>query len=164
MLDKAGFRRFYTDTQPKLLRWVSFRVKDTADAEDLVQDIYLSFIDSLPLFRGGSSLWTFLVSIAKHEVSDYWRKKYAKKAILTIPFADHFYTEKLYSATSTASEIQQIYNRLLPHQVQILKWKYEDGLNIEQIAHKLKINLKAAESRLFRARAAFRLAYSTAYD
>ena len=94
--EKGTLRRFYKETQPKLWQWVVSRVQNEQDADEIVQDSFLNLLDSLPIFQGKSSLWTFLVSIAKHEVYDYWRKKYAKKAILTIPFADHIYTEKLY--------------------------------------------------------------------
>ena len=146
------------------MAWVRARVKDDKDAEEIVQDSYLGLLDSLPLFRGKSSLTTFLVSIAKHEVMDYWRKKYAKKVIQTLPYADHFYTEKLYSGAETAVVIERVYGKLKQNEVQILKWKYEEELTLAEIARKLEISLKAAESRLFRARRAFKVAYATVYE
>jgi RNA polymerase sigma-70 factor, ECF subfamily len=158
-MNKAELRQFYQETVGKLKTWVGVRVGDERDVEEIVQDSYLAFVDSLPLFRGGSSWWTFLVSIAKHEVADYWRKKYAKKAILTVPFVDQVYTEKLYSSAVTAQEIEKIYQKLLPDERLILIMKYEEGLDLTEIAGKLKISVKAAESRLFRARKAFQLAY-----
>lgn len=157
--DKRAFRWFYKETRPKLLAWVLKRVKNKADAEEIVQDSYLSFLDSLPLFAGKASLWTFLVAISRHETADYWRKKYAKRAIQTIPFMDQVYTEKLYSAKRTGKVISKVYRQLLPEQRQILEWKYEEELPVEEIANRLKISLKAAESRLFRARQAFQLVY-----
>ena len=161
MLDSATeLRRFYKRTQPRLMAWVMVRVKDEKDAEEIVQDSYLGLLDSLPLFRGKSSLETFLVSIAKHEVMDYWRKMYAKKVIQTLPYADHFYAEKLYSGAETAAAIEGVYGKLKAREVQILKWKYEEEMTIVEIARKLEISLKAAESRLFRARQAFRLVYA----
>jgi RNA polymerase sigma-70 factor, ECF subfamily len=158
-MNKTELRQFYQETVGKLKIWVGSRVDDPRDVEEIVQDAYWSFVDSLPLFRGGSSLWTFLVSIAKHEVADYWRKKYAKKAILTVPFVDQVYTEKLYSSAVTASEIENIYQQLLLEERLILVMKYEEGLGLMEIAGKLGISVKAAESRLFRARKAFRLVY-----
>jgi RNA polymerase sigma-70 factor (ECF subfamily) len=160
--ERSAWRRFYRGTQQKLLWWVKVRVKETADAEEIVQDSYLALLESLPLYRGGSSLWTFLVAIAKHEVMDYWRKKYAKKAILTIPFADYVYTEKLYSSAQTAAVIEMVYQKLKAREVQILRWKYEEGLPMEAIAKRLKVSVKAAESRLFRARRTFQVAYQLA--
>jgi RNA polymerase sigma-70 factor, ECF subfamily len=163
-MDNRQLRVFYKETQPKLKRWLLSRVENEADADEIVQDSYLSLLDSLPLYQGKSSLWTFLVAIAKHEVADYWRKRYAKKAILTIPFADQVYTEKLYSKVQMDLTIQGIYKQLLPHEAQILKWKYEENLEVGEIARRLKISLKAAESRLFRARQAFKAVYVTVYS
>jgi RNA polymerase sigma factor (sigma-70 family) len=42
-----------------------------------------------------------------------------------------------------------------------LEWKYIDGLSVRQIAERLGLSAKAAESLLTRARAAFRDGFST---
>lgn len=157
--DTRSFRSFYRQTQPKLSRWVEARVADRRDAEEVIQDTYLAFLDSLPLFRGESSLGTFLVSIARHEVADYWRRKYAKKAIKTVPLLSELYVETLYSSVVTACVIERVFSRLLPREVVILRLKYEEGLSLVKIARRLGITVKAAESRLFRARKAFVLVY-----
>ncbi len=102
-----------------------------------------------------------MVSISKHEVADYWRKRYAKKAILTIPFADQVYIEKLYSSAQTALVIERVFSKMMPHEVKILQLKYEDGMSVKQIARKLGVSVKAAESKLFRARKAFQAAYES---
>jgi len=158
--DRQAFRWFFRKTQLRLLRWVAGRVKSLEDAEEIVQDTYLAFLDSLPLYQGRSSLETFLVSIARHEVIDYWRKRYAKKAVLTLPFLDQVYTERLFSAGETAMVIERVFNQLLPAEVTILRLKYEEGLSVREIANRLTCSVKAAESRLFRARKAFQLAYA----
>lgn len=157
--DKRALRRFYQEQAPKLLRWLASRVKNEEDAQELMHDSFLSFIDSLPLYQGKASLKTFLVSIAKHELADYWRKKYAKKAILTVPFMDQVYTEKLYSARETEKAVELAYKVLVPEDRLILVWKYEDQQTVAEIAQKLNISIKATESRLFRARKAFQKAY-----
>lgn len=159
--DKAVFRAFYAQTKPILVGYIQQRIPSTADAEEIMQDSYLSFLDSLPLFQGNSSLETFLISIAKHEIADYWRKYYAKKAIHTLPFMEQIYKESIYSAAVLAHEIEATYRELHHREAQILRLKYEDGLSIKQIAQKLEISFKAAESRLFRARQSFQLAYET---
>ncbi len=157
--DKKSFRWFYNKTHKRLTTFILGRVKNRSDAEEIVQDVYLSFLDSLPLFRGRSKLSTFLFSIARHEVLDYWRKRYAKKAILTVPFVDQVYTEKLYSSALLNNEIERVYKKLSDEHVVVLKLKYEDGFSVIQIAKRLMISIKAAESRLFRARKAFQEVY-----
>lgn len=161
-MTKTEFRAFYRQTRPGLFKWVFLRVKDGRDTEEVVQDTYLAFVDSWPLFKAESSLTTYLYSIAKHEVADYWRKRYAKKAILTVPFIDQVYTEKLYGVGATAREIEWAYVQLTAEQRLILVMKYEENKTVSDIAERLKITVKAAESRLFRARGAFKLAFESA--
>ena len=159
----GAVRELYTHLKPKLKRWLLKQVGDERDVEELLHDTLLSLIDSLPIFRGESGLWTFALSIARHEVADYWRKKYAKKAIKTVPFMDQVYIERLYSKKKVSQAIEQAYMRINAESALIIRWKYEDNLSVEVIAAKLGLSVKAAESRLFRARKAFRLTY-TALD
>ena len=46
----------------------------------------------------------------------------------------------------------------------ILEWKYVDGLSVNDIAERLSVGVKAAESQLTRARAAFREAIMAMID
>ena len=159
--ERKAFGMFYRQTQ---IQAMALAVKKTAqrkDAEEVVHDAYLSFLDSLPIFRGGSSLKTFLFSILRHELADYWRKRYAKKAIRTVPFIDQVYTEQLYSAKQMAMVIERVFNKLRPWEAKILRMKYEEEMSVARIAEVMGWSIKAAESRLFRARKAFQLAYET---
>ena len=162
--EKRAFGKFYRLTKKRLENFVMTRVSSKKDAEEIIQDTYLSFLDSLPLFQGRSSLKTFLYSIGRHEVADYWRKIYAKRAIKTVPFVSQVYTEKLYSAAVTAEEIDRVYSKLLPDEVIILRLKYEEEMSVKEIARKLEISVSAAESRLFRARKSFQVAYADDKD
>lgn len=49
---------------------------------------------------------------------------------------------------------------LPPHWEQALRWKYTEGLHVEEIARRMGLSAKAAESLLSRARAAFRESYA----
>lgn len=157
--DRRAFEQFYQQTYKELYVHVLDKVGVKADAQELTHDAYLSFLDSLPMFHENSSLKTFLYSIVRHEVADFFRKKYAKKVILTVPFMDHIYTEKLYSSALLNDEIERIYSQLSSDYVVILRLRFEDELRVAQIASKLKLSLKATESRLLRARKAFQKAY-----
>lgn len=157
--DKRAFRLFYKQQQPKLLSYVIKRVSNREDAEEIVQDTFLSFLDALPLYRGNAKLSTFLGSIVRHEIADYFRKKYAKKALQYVPFIDKGYTPDLYSTKETRQQFNKALRSLLPQDQLLIEWKYEQKLSVKEIAKKLDISVKATESRLFRARKAFQLAY-----
>jgi RNA polymerase sigma-70 factor (ECF subfamily) len=161
--DRRAFEGFYQETRKELFLYIVGKVSVRADAQELTHDTYLSFLDSLPLFAGKCGLKTYLFSIARHEVADYFRKKYAKKVILTVPFMDHLYTEKLYSNALLNDEIERIYARLSSDYVVILKLRFEDGMRVVEIASRLQLSFKATESRLLRARRAFQKAYLKLY-
>ena len=57
-----------------LFRFALLRVKDTHVAEDLVQETFISALEGLATFKGGSSIRTWLVGILKHKIVDYFRK------------------------------------------------------------------------------------------
>lgn len=158
--NKTVLKRFYLEYSPRLARFVRLKVSNKQDAEEIVQDTFVSLLEALPAFGYRSSLWTFMISIAKHEVLDYYRKKYAKKAIKYVPFVDHFYSEPLYSASETREVFEQALHKLKEEERNLLLWKYEEKLSVEEIAEKLGVKIKAAESRLFRARQAFKVAYA----
>jgi len=57
-----------------LFRFAVARVKDRDTAEDLVQETFLAGLRSKDRFRGQSSEKTWLFSILKHKIIDYFRK------------------------------------------------------------------------------------------
>lgn len=157
--DKYQLRIFYRKYYPRLLAYVRQRVRTQEDAEEIVQDTFVGFLDSLPIFSFRSSLWTFLVSIARHEIADYFRKMYAKRAIKYVPFMEQVISAPVYSGQETAELFEQTLTRIKPRDKRILLWKYEQRMPVQEIAERLGVGVKAAESRLFRARQAFRAAY-----
>ena len=52
-------------------------------------------------------------------------------------------------------KIQKVLGRLLPQYQRVIIMKYLDNLSVEEIAKKMEVTLKSAESTLFRARKAF---------
>lgn len=57
-----------------LFRYAVARVRDTAVAEDMVQETLLAALQSYQRFEGGSSERTWLIGILKHKIIDYYRR------------------------------------------------------------------------------------------
>lgn len=158
-------RVFYRHYVPRLRRFVAGRVKYAEDAEEIVQDSVLSALDSLVLFSGRSKFFTWLCSIAKHEIADYYRKKKLKTVVFSkLPFIESFVGKAISpSAEMMRREYEARVGRalemILPHYREILELKYMDDLSVKEIAGKIGKSIKATESALFRAREAFAVAY-----
>ena len=57
-----------------LYRFALLRVEHPDVAEDLVQETFISAIQGLDRFKGGSAVRTWLIGILKHKIIDYFRK------------------------------------------------------------------------------------------
>lgn len=157
--DRRALKKFYLSYRPRLLAYTSGRVRLREDAEEIVQDAFLGCLDSLPVFSFRSSLWTFLVSIARHEIADYYRRLYAKRAIKYVPFVEQVYSEPMLAADETAELFEKALTRLRPVERKLIVWKYEEELSVKEIAKRLGVGIKAAESKLYRARQSFKEVY-----
>ena len=86
--DPVAARQWFNEYHDRLLQFVEQKISVTVDAEEVVQETFINCLRQIALFRGDSSLWTWMCSIARHEVADYYRKKYAKKRLQLLRLYD----------------------------------------------------------------------------
>ena len=159
--DEKALFYVYKKFQPSIFNYVKSQINNYQTAEELTQDIFIDFIEALRDFRFQSSLKTFLFSIARHKIVDQIRKKKIKNILfsrlpsyivesLKVVFIDEEIDKKeLKEKITTILES-------LPNDYQlVLRLKYMEEIKIKEIADKLKMNFKATESLLFRARKSF---------
>jgi RNA polymerase sigma-70 factor (ECF subfamily) len=160
---RLAVRRLYGVMETDLRRYFLSKAQCREDAEELFQDTFLHVLDALPLFRFQSSLKTFVMGIAHHELMDYWRKLYAKRVIRTIPIVRELMgvslgkRERVSGAMHEA--LERAYALLKPEQARVLRLKYEECLSVKHISELLGKSVKATEALLYRSRKAFQLAY-----
>ena len=95
---KGAATIFYKENAPKLRRYLAIKLPES-EVEEILQDTFLSAFDSLPLYRGESSISTWLISIARHEVSDFYRKRYVRKTVeMTAPLFENMVSEMVQSS------------------------------------------------------------------
>ena len=159
--DEKVFLSFVKAHERQLYNYILRQLHDPEQAEEIVQDVFIDFIEALRNFQFQSSLKTFLFSIAKYKVIDVIRKKKIKKVIFSALPA-HFveslspvHIDEEIEKKELASQIQGVIEGLPSDYQVILRLKYMDGVRVKEIAHKLSLTFKATESLLFRARKAF---------
>ena len=149
----------------RLVRFVATKVNDRADVEDIVQETLISIYDSLVLFKGKSSFFTWACAIAKHEIADFYSRKKIKQIVFSrLPFLQGLVSEALgpelaYQELEAKTKIVNTLKRLSEGYARILRLKYVEGLSMRQIANQLNLTVKAVESKLTRARLAFQKIY-----
>ncbi len=164
---KGAATRFYHTLSPSVKRYLAGKLPGHEEVEELTQEVFLSALDSLSLYRGESSLKTWILSIARHEVADYYRKRYVRAVIeQTSPLfdaivADIHTPEFEMKKSKLRARFMRAYHGLSEQYRDVLSFRFELGMSVKEIAERMEMSVKATESLLFRARTAFRVAYET---
>jgi RNA polymerase sigma-70 factor (ECF subfamily) len=149
-------------------KFVSQKIEDMGLVEEITNDVLWSAWESRENFNHKCEEFSWICSIAKHKIIDYYRKKKIKQVLFSNnpiyeEIADKALTpERDVLKNELKEEIKNTFMELNEGYGKLLRLKYIDGLKIKEISSILKISLKAVESRLSRAKKQFREAWN--YD
>ena len=143
--DEKAVAEWYRRFEPKIFNYILAKISSLPDAQELVQDTFLSCLQHLPLFRGEASILTWMRQIAQRRVASYYRKKYAKKIIKTLPIGDLVLSAGVYDAQDISQKVILTLARLSLSSAELLKLKYIDDKSVKQIARELRQSVKAVE-------------------
>ncbi len=159
--DKRALHTLYQTHVPKLTSFINGKVANPHDAEEIIQDTLFAFLEALRDFHGNCAISTFLFSIAKHKVIDYYRRKKLRHLV----FSQAPYLEELVSPILNPEEeldgvmlkekLKRAFSLILPRYRLVLQLKYLDDASVLEISKQCAWTLKKTESLLFRARKAF---------
>jgi RNA polymerase sigma-70 factor (ECF subfamily) len=168
---QAAFEEFFASAFPALFRFALTRLDQDADlAEEIVQLTLTRAVAKLATYRGEAALFTWLCTFCRHEISAWYRR--AQRAPQQLRLAEEApeiraALDSLAAFEGAAAEdevrrgeikrLVEVTLDSLPRRYgHALEWKYLEGLSVKEIAARLEIGPKAAESLLTRARQAFR--------
>lgn len=73
--DTQAWQDFIDRFEGRLLAYVGTRIADRAHAEDIVQETFIGFLNSLPNFDSSRPLESYLFSIAAYKLTDHLRRQ-----------------------------------------------------------------------------------------
>jgi RNA polymerase sigma-70 factor (ECF subfamily) len=166
--DPSAIEELYTTYFDRLYSLVYNQVdRDRSTTEDIVQDTFLAAVRSSKRFRGQSSTYTWLCSIAYHKVADFYRRKASEARHVDRSFnvddleSGEQQTEIAHytnptDSIDTAAVVQQAMAGLPWDYRQVLILKYVDELPVLEISRIMRRSPKSIEGLLSRARKALR--------
>src|SRR5438046_2856792 len=80
--DADGWAQLVARYQGRLLAFARGRLSRKEEAEDLVQDTFIAFLEALGKFRANASVETFLFTILRHKIIDFFRGKQMRTCFL----------------------------------------------------------------------------------
>jgi RNA polymerase sigma-70 factor (ECF subfamily) len=172
--DESASEAFFAEYFQRLYRFARSRLGgDEQAAEEVVQTTLIRAVRKLHTYRGEAALFTWLCTLCRREIGA-WLERAGRT--IEVPLAEDHPNARmaLDAATSLSradpeseaerrelSRLVQLTLDHLPNQYgQVLEWKYIEGFSVDEIAHRLGVGYKAAESLLTRARQAFRGAFA----
>lgn len=132
-----------------------FETKTEGDIDDLVQETFLACQQGLDSFRRQSSFRTYLLSIARHKLFHYWRRRR-----LSGPTLDFEEVSIASLSTSVRSKLaveqehaalRAVMRKLSLDQQILLELYYWEGLDREALAGIFEVEPATIGTRIFRA-------------
>ena len=129
---------------PMLLRLACTRLDDPADAEDIVQEVFLNLLTARPLFRDSEHEKAWLIRTTLHRASDL-RRSAARR---NVPLAEAAQA----AAPQAGSELLTAVRALPEPYSAVIHLYYYEGYSIKEIAKLLGVPAPTVGTRLARGR------------
>lgn len=164
-LEAAALHAQYLDD---VFRYVSRRVPQREEAEDITAETFAAAFEALPKFRGGCEPRLWLLGIARRKIADAGRRRKRRPETLASEVSQQsaqadVMTSELAAArdepgaalnrAETNRRVRELMAQLKEEQREALLLKYVEGLSINEIAVVMGRSPAAANSLLQRARA-----------
>lgn len=174
--DGDAFQRFFDMHFPGLYRFALTRLGHDADAaEEVAQSALAKVVRKLHTYRGEASLFTWVCTFCRWEISA-WHAQRGRRGVAVELIEESAEVRAALESLSAlgadgprerllrgevGSLVRLTLDQLPARYGDALEWKYVEGLSVKEIAARLGVGPKAAESLLTRARQAFRDAFGT---
>ena len=157
--------RFY---DRKVLGFALRLLKNSDDARDAYQDIFLKAFQALPGFKGESRFSTWLYRITYHTCVNYLRKRKTIREQLFFPedeenrdsvvFRDEnaIDPEEDFLQKEFALEIEKIVRTFSPKMQAVFYLRYQNELPLKEISSATGLSLNSVKNYLFRMHGKFR--------
>jgi RNA polymerase sigma-70 factor, ECF subfamily len=171
--DESASEAFFAEYFPRIYRFACLQLGgDEQGAEEVAQATLIRAVRKLHTYRGEASLFGWLCTLCRREMSTWIQRngrsievpldddptgRTALEAVARLASGD---PEREVSRNELSRLVHVTLDQLPARYGQVLEWKYIQELSVDEIALRLGVGYKAAESLLTRARHAFRDAFA----
>lgn len=157
--DAHALETLYARFGPGLLSYLVAWFGDHAPAEEVLQDVMLAVWDHAAQFRGESSVYTWLLTIARNRAMNAQRRHQPESVTLddelAMPSPDTGPQEAA-EKKAAASNVREAISQLPEHQREVLVLTFYHQLSGQEISEMLGVSIGTVKSRLSRAKDALR--------
>ena len=154
-MDSSWVEHLINEYSSALLRYIRQHTTNAEDAEDILQDVFISVYEHASEFdetKCNEQAWLYI--IAKRKLIDYYRKKKGERSLDEMEDWEIPGDDSMAKATNIISARQSIANALAQLDERsraIVIHKYFDGMSAEEIAAKMNLSIANVRTILSRA-------------
>jgi RNA polymerase sigma-70 factor (ECF subfamily) len=155
-----GFRQVFDSHYPRLVRFAKEYVGDKHDAEDILQDVFLTLWEKRTSLRADTNLNAYLLTLVKYQCMDFLKHKQVvnrflahQKSLQQQETAFNYYSiSKFEPEQMDIESLERLAGKAigeLPEQCRkVFELSRYDGLKYREIAEKLGISVKTVETHI----------------
>ncbi len=152
------FEKMLSDVSSGVERFVRYRLPSQADADDVLQEVYLSAYRKFPQLKNKDAFKPWIISIARNKCNDYFRDKAAQMEISIEELSQQELSAGRLGI-SVVHTVRETLDRLGDKDKQILYLYFWKELPQTEIAKLLDIPVGTVKSRLHTAKQHFKNKY-----
>lgn len=156
--EPADFGAALVDHVPALRAYGRALTRDLGEADDLVQDCLLKAMEKQHLYKRGTNLRAWLLTVLRNLFINDYRRKQARGTPLSFDenFHDAKGPEPMSASRATRDQIEAALASLPAEQREVVVLIPMQGFSYEEVAEITKVPLGTVRSRLSRARTALK--------
>ncbi len=148
LVDETVFRNFYDRTVSALRSYLRMLCRDTAVADDLLQESYFRFLQAGISGLNELQMKAYLYKTATSAARDHWRAEKRERRWQEVPPAE----SESAGDPNLSHDMNQLFQKLNPSEQTLLWLAYVEGFQHREIAEALNLKEKSVRVMLFRAR------------
>jgi len=145
-----SIEKIWEEIHDDLYAFIRSRLQDEASAKDVTQDVFLTLQTKLPQLRNRDKVGNWLFQIARHAVTDHYRREQRKR--------DAGSLDSVEIPTLETDDRTEEFARCIPAMLELLPPIYREalhlteieGLSQKELAERLDIPYPTAKSRVQR--------------
>ena len=163
--DEAAFQILYERYFPRVYQFVNRRLRNRADTEETVQEVFANLFSSVHTFRGEASFAAWVFGVTRRTIASRFKKKRAE----TVPLGEDDYAgvsdadleglqrepgpHEAYEYSERVAQLERaLVKDLSEEQRQLFFLHHMEHRSIQEIAVSLRKSEDAIKSNLYRAR------------
>ncbi len=153
--EEHAFREIFERYSPKIFQFALKFLKNEADAEELVQIVFLIIWEKRELIDSNQNVKAYIFKIAVNSIYDYFRRKnmeraFSEYATLNFTWSSDF-TWRQVIFDDMEANLEKMVNRLPEQRRKIFLMSKKSGLTNNEIAFQLNLSRRTVENQLYRA-------------